>query len=578
MNLIGAVRMSINRQIKRIVRLAHTLRYLRPVQWRGQIVERLPLVKERRLKTVLSKNPSTFPGLSGGQRDSSIPSFVRSDAHATVREAGKFCFINQPKELGWPPNWDPDAEKLWVYQLHYFEWIHGLAFQDAKSVVLDWIEKNPPSVEVSSWEPFPVSIRLGEWLAYFFSEHWEVTRQDSEFVDCLWESMWRQCEWLSRNLETRLLGNHYLENGVALYTVGSWFAGEAAARWRRLGKMVVESEFREQFLNDGAHFERSPMYHLRAYELLLRCRAVADEETIEWMDALLRKANAVAHRVTGPDGEIALFNDAATDMYPRLNVLANAYAVQGLEELAQGDIGAWALESAGYYGWRDRLGNYIAIDAGIPGPDYIPGHAHADIFSFVLYALGTPIIVDTGVGSYRNDERRAWDRSTAAHNTLTWNDENQSDVWGAFRLGRRARPRVESWRENDQGFELSAWHAGYSRGNRVRKHWRRFRWDKNDSRLLIEDHFSGAGDGAVTSRLYFAPECEVELMAHTLSVRSGAVMVSIVLNGYASGRVGETTICRRFGVLESARFFEGELAHPEEGAALEMSWAGERSE
>lgn len=34
------------------------------------------------------------------------------------------------------------------------------------------------------------------------------------------------------------------------------------------------------------------------------------------------------------------------------------------------------------------------------GPDYIPGHAHADTFNYELRIDGVPFIVDTGISTY----------------------------------------------------------------------------------------------------------------------------------------------------------------------------------
>ena len=79
------------------------------------------------------------------------------------------------------------------------------------------------------------------------------------------------------------------------------------------------------------------------------------------------------------------------------------------------------------------------IDFGKIGPSYQPGHAHSDTFNFELIKNGNPFIVDTGVSTYEKNERRQIERSTSSHNTITIGDYEQSEVWGGFRVAKRAK-------------------------------------------------------------------------------------------------------------------------------------------
>jgi uncharacterized heparinase superfamily protein len=57
------------------------------------------------------------------------------------------------------------------------------------------------------------------------------------------------------------------------------------------------------------------------------------------------------------------------------------------------------LKECGYR--KIERGRYeMVVDVGNIGPDYIPGHAHSDTFSFVLYRDGKRFIVDTGASTY----------------------------------------------------------------------------------------------------------------------------------------------------------------------------------
>ena len=78
------------------------------------------------------------------------------------------------------------------------------------------------------------------------------------------------------------------------------------------------------------------------------------------------------------------------------------------------------------------------VDYGSIGPTYLPGHGHSDTFNFELHCHNIPIIVDTGISTYEDNNIRYIERSTASHNTLMVDEKNQSEVWSSFRVGQRA--------------------------------------------------------------------------------------------------------------------------------------------
>ena len=88
----------------------------------------------------------------------------------------------------------------------------------------------------------------------------------------------------------------------------------------------------------------------------------------------------------------------------------------------------------------------LIIDAGQPGPSYIPGHAHCDALSFELYYKGKPAAVNCGTYAYQSEKRKFF-RGTSAHNTLMINGREQSLCWGFFRMAGRSKVRVLSVNE-----------------------------------------------------------------------------------------------------------------------------------
>ena len=143
----------------------------------------------------------------------------------------------------------------------------------------------------------------------------------------------------------------------------------------------------------------------------------------------------------------------------------------------------------------------MIADVGEVGPTYQPGHAHSDTLSFVLYCQRKPIIVDRGISTYEKNQIRQDERATASHNTVVINSKEQTDVWGGFRVGRRAKPVIM---EESKSF-LKASHTGYDRlGVRhVRE------WQIKEKQLLILDKIIGKVDECV-AYIHFDPEVLIE--------------------------------------------------------------------
>jgi len=97
------------------------------------------------------------------------------------------------------------------------------------------------------------------------------------------------------------------------------------------------------------------------------------------------------------------------------------------------------LSDSGYI--RIQSGDAVALlDVAPIGPDYLAGHGHADTLSFELSLFGQRCIVNPGVSRYGTGAERLRQRGTAAHSTVAVDGQNSSEVWGGFRVARRARP------------------------------------------------------------------------------------------------------------------------------------------
>jgi hypothetical protein len=150
------------------------------------------------------------------------------------------------------------------------------------------------------------------------------------------------------------------------------------------------------------------------------------------------------------------------------------------------------MKESGYWKFQNEHLEAI-VDVGNITATYQPGHTHADTFSYVLRIDGKPFIVDTGVSTYNKTERRQYERSTEAHNTVSVDGRNSSEVWGGFRVGKRASVTLM----NNESSVIEASHNGFEKDCR-----RRF--EIIDGVFIVEDWY----DGDAVSYIHLAEEAD----------------------------------------------------------------------
>ena len=473
-------------------RYYHTLRHLRPVQFYGRVAQRLHRPRP-------DLRPA--PPLRGYARPFPLPPVRRQSLVGPSR----FEFLNVEREIADAAGWnDPAADKLWLYNLHYFDDLNaeGREQREAwhRALIARWITGNPPG-HGNGWEPYPLSLRLVNWTRWALAGH--------ALPPAAVQSLAVQARWLTRRLEYHLLGNHLWTNGKALLFAGTFFDGEEAARWRTTGLAIVEQQLAEQVLPDGGHFERSPMYHSIFVEDLLDLVALAEcfpglltEATVTRWRATISAMLGWLAAMTHPDGDIAFFNDAALGIAAGPKLLRSLARTLGVEAAPSAATGLTRLEPSGYL--RLAAGEFVMLaDVGPIGPDYIPGHAHADTLSFELSWRGRRVLGNSGTSCYGTGPQRERERATAAHNTVSVDDEDSSEVWHGFRVARRARPLGLETVERDGGLHAACGHDGYTRLPGRPLHRRE--WLLQPAGLSVRDEVTGAGEHRAAGFLHVQP-------------------------------------------------------------------------
>jgi hypothetical protein len=427
------------------------------------------------------------------------------DVQGLARPDNSFCFLNLEQKFAGEVNWNFQGHgKLWNYNLQYFNFLQQKDLPQPTK--LKWL------TDISGWlkngklplEPYPTSLRVINIIRY--------ASYTKEIGTGIAADTFAQLAYLNDNLEYHILGNHLLENAFALFIGGYVFDVE---NWRQKAKDVLYNQLDEQILNDGAHFELSPMYHQIIFFRLL--------ELIDWYSNTLgydeeflnftrKKASLMLgwlKAITFKNGNIPHFNDSADGIALTSSKL---FLFAQKLEIAADEI---RLNESGY---RKYVGDKYecVIDAAPVGPSYQPGHAHSDALSFILYSNQEPLFVDTGTSTYQVNNRRAHERSTGAHNTVEINGANQSEVWGGFRVGRRAKVTILS----ESADTIIAQHDGYLKTLGA-IHKRSFNFA--GGKMLISDSVSA--DLRSTALFHVYPTYFVEIAAENkISIKNMAVM------------------------------------------------------
>ena len=133
--------------------------------------------------------------------------------------------------------------------------------------------------------------------------------------------------------------------------------------------------------------------------------------------AIAKKALNWLSSMIHEDGEVSFFNDAAIGiaMQPQqIFTYAQKLCIDHVkvkEKLITNQDSGYSRVSYDHYS--------IIFDHANVGPDYLPGHAHADTLSFELSMGRQRIFVNSGTSLYGNSAERIRQRKTAAHNTVS---------------------------------------------------------------------------------------------------------------------------------------------------------------
>lgn len=478
--------------LTRAIRLYHTVKYLKIKQFVWRVIHYLP-----RFQTPETSSPKT----------KSI-SFFTIPKLGITEDYDHFLFLNEEYQLsviGWD---NPSQSKLWNYNLHYFDYLNQFELTAERielqnNIINKWVIENPYG-KGTGWEPYPTSLRIINWIKWHF--------KTNGLSDEAKLSLWNQVLWLAGRPEYHLLGNHLLINAKALLFACVIFGLDEHSTIFRKALKILKEELEEQFLDDGAHFELSPMYHALAMEDLLDLYQLEPALPSNFPSQQILKKYSLGMNwlslMKYGNEQLAHFNDCANGIAPTFKELNELGVKLGLMQSFGTNKNFSHFKQSGFVGFKNEKIHLIA-DVGSIGPDYLPGHAHADSLAFELAIRGKRVVVNSGTSEYGLSSERLRQRSTSAHSTIELDNKSSSEVWSGFRVAQRARITELEIIEEINRLELIAVHDGYTRIESKPFHKRS--WKLNDRSLEIIDEVTGSGN-SVQLRYYLHPDILIELL------------------------------------------------------------------
>lgn len=504
-----------NSKLNKVMRIVHTVKYLKPSQIYFQLVNR---VRKRTSIDEINESPFFIKEFS-----CYIPELDADEKYAERFAINKLLedtvtILNSESLFPYEKWHNDEKSHLWNFNLHYLEYCIPLAAKyaqtrDAKylnkceDILKSWLEFGVRDKDAAN--AYTISLRTINILIIISCIGNDM---DSKIKMQLLDSVYAQYKWLQKNTERHLLGNHYFENLKAI-VIGSVFFDDKET-YEKYVQLLLK-EMNEQILQNGLHFELSLMYHKIILEDLIRVGYVLQQAEKKEVDAIvsaIEKMSQALLYLESDMGKTPFFNDAADGVSKTISQLLDAASslfhinVAGQNKSEPTKVDGYFK----YYSHENRCATLI--DCGEIGPSYMPGHGHCDCLSFEVSVDNCPLFVNSGTYLYQGKER-SWFRATNAHNTVVINGREQSECWGEHRVARRIHNVNFSVKQNE--------FIGEYKNYCGEKHIRTFTFEENVIRVSDFTEAKGSGEQKVQSFLHIAPEYNVEEQTDSIVVTKG---------------------------------------------------------
>jgi hypothetical protein len=362
----------------------------------------------------------------------------------------------------------------------------------------DWTKKNPFLYGVSWTSIMEMAIRINSWIfCYCFLK--QAKNVPATLLEELRVGIINMTEHIAKHYSRFSSANNHLI--VEAYVIGLSGIMFNYKPWIETGISILNLEILRQNYSDGINKELSLHYQafvMEALGLFIRVLQLNDIPVPKNWFEMLKKMSRYVSNCLGKFGEVIVFGDNDEGKILDLQGMSSNYYYYVLELMGllldekYLDMSKvhenirWIFSDSAILNANNKVlydnshsvcyheGGHtilkskdrrilIGIDHAALGLEPLAAHGHADALSFQMFIDGLPLFVDPGTYNYHfTPEERDYFRKTINHNTVTINNNDQSEMLGAFLWGKKAHTKIDDCRFNENEISIDLSHDGYS--------------------------------------------------------------------------------------------------------------------
>jgi hypothetical protein len=427
---------------------------------------------------------------------------------------GKSINYRNDKEVG-------DIKVLWELgrqqflvpiAIEYYENREKSTLDVITGVLKSWLQQNPHGYGVHWCSSLEVAIRGVSWaITHQFLLATGLPKGIFSLdldISALEKQVFQHAHFIRGHLSLYSSANNHLVGELTgLHVLCSLFQfGKKSDDWRDFAWQSLQTELKLQVYEDGVDKEQAIYYHCWVLEYYLINYLVASHNRVELPEIFTTQLSCMAQFIQdlspmgapppqigdADDGIAIQFSPVKSSFYDDLINTVNALA--GVEPAAApGSKAFWyrsflkeegcrrlvpvtstsypASYPQGGYAILGKPQFHVVFDCGPLGYPSIAAHGHADMLNTCLAIDGTWWLADPGTFSYHSDHQwRDYFRGSRAHNVLSINQRDQSEIGGPFMWIKRANAHFEGVNYGDEVQSASGWHDGYTAEGAPRVH------------------------------------------------------------------------------------------------------------
>ncbi|PFX98196.1 hypothetical protein COL41_04175 [Bacillus mycoides] len=427
----------------------------------------------------------------------------------------------------------------------------------------DWLSENPFLNGVNWSSPMEIAIRAYQWLyvLVILKDH-----IDDQFQLDLIKAIINSIDYVMSNLSLYSSANNHLILEAAISSIIGWVMYPIYKQnWFEEGYAILKRELPIQTFEDGVNKEQAVHYHAFVLDMMLQYNSLLKKiNRVPICDELIYKmaryigvlkcGGSAIEFGDSDDAKILCFQKIE-DYYNYLLFFSSVYYGESFSgfnksyirqigffvDKASLDVhekvnyGALEIFKSGGYSFINEGAFFMGFDTGTLGFGSIAAHGHADALSIVLNYNKKEIFVDPGTYIYNVEAKwRDYFRKTSSHNTLVYNNKDQSTMEGNFLWGKKANSKLIASSIDENFIHLMGEHDGYS----PLVHKRDIKFLRKHSTIVITDLFQEEGE------LNFHLSNDVEIK----QISDKHIVINNVLNVFSSEKISikESYISKAF--------------------------------